>query len=231
MLQLHNKQYLKINFHRDKALTYSLRPMCKEDISQVNEIDREAFPTQWPPANYQHELQNRLARYIVAIDESKTIEETGVKVYPDRGIYRLVSRVKQWLNHGRFSGSTLSPTGRQYIIGFAGIWVLADEAHITNIAVRNHYQRQGIGELLLISLTDLSRELNASIMTLEVRASNTAAQNLYKKYGFTEVGLRRGYYTDNHEDGILMSTESITSASFQAQLKRLRQAHSKKEGG
>jgi len=201
--------------------------MRKEDIAQVNKIDREAFPTQWPPPNYRHELQNQLARYIVACDEDKTIEEPEVKAPPEKGIFGLVSRVRRLLNHERFFGNKLPPSSRQYIAGFGGIWVMADEAHITNIAVRKHYQRQGIGELLLISILDLATELKADFITLEVRASNTAAQSLYQKYGFTRTGVRPGYYTDNREDGILMSTENITTALFQARLQQLRQAHSR----
>lgn len=204
--------------------------MRKEDIAQVNEIDREAFSTQWPPPNYQHELQNQLARYIVACDESKTFEEPEVKAPPEKGVSELVSRVRQWFNHDSFFGSKLPPSSRQYIVGFAGIWILADEAHITNIAVRKRYQRQGIGELLLIAIIELTRELKANFMTLEVRASNTVAQSLYHKYGFTQVGLRRGYYTDNREDGIIMSTEKITSTPFQERFQQLKQAHFRNSG-
>ncbi len=206
-----------------------VRLMCKEDIAQVNEIDREAFPTQWPPANYQHELQNRLAHYIVACDEERTVEKSEVKTSPEKGFLGLASRVRQLFNH-RFFTNELPPSGEEYIIGFAGFWIMADEAHITNIAVRELHHRQGIGELLLISTIDLATELNARIITLEVRASNTAAQNLYHKYGFTQTGLRRGYYIDNKEDAVLMSAENITSASFQAHLNRLKQAHSRKWG-
>ena len=107
---------------------------------------------------------------------------------------------------------------------------MAGEAHITNIAVREQYRRQGIGELLLISLIDLAIELDAHLVTLEVRASNTTAQSLYSKYGFIQVGLRRGYYTDNREDGVLMSLENITSAPIQANLQQLKQAHAQTWG-
>lgn len=202
--------------------------MRREDISQVTEIDREAFPTLWPPTNYHHELQNRLAHYIVACEEGKTVEET--KEAPGKGLSGLVSRVRQLFNHDHLLTNKLPQSGRQYITGFAGFWVMAEEAHITNIAVRVSHRRQGIGELLLISIIDMATELNARIITLEVRASNTAAQNLYHKYGFTQVGLRHGYYSDNKEDAVLMSVENITSASFQAQLKQLKQAHSKRWG-
>ena len=210
-------------------MLYYVRLMGKEDIAQVNEIDREAFPTQWPSANYQHELQNRLAHYIVACDEESTVEEPGVKASSEKGFPRLASRVRQLFNY-RFPTNELPPSGKEYIIGFVGFWIMADEAHITNIAVRQLYRRQGIGELLLISTIDLATELNAHIITLEVRASNNAAQNLYHKYGFTQTGLRHGYYVDNKEDAVLMSAENITSASFQVHLQRLKQAHSRKWG-
>jgi ribosomal-protein-alanine N-acetyltransferase len=207
-----------------------VRAMRKEDIPQVLEIDREAFPTLWPPPNYRRELENRLAHYIVACDEGEGVEEAEVKATPPEGFSGLVSRLKQLFNHDRFFGNELTSSGRQYIFGFAGLWIMAGEAHITNIAVRERHRRQGIGELLLISLIDLSLELDASLVTLEVRASNITAQSLYSKYGFTWVGLRRGYYTDNREDAVLMSLENITSAPVQANLQQLKQAHSQKWG-
>jgi len=207
-------------------LSCYVRLMRKEDITQVTQLDREAFSTQWPPTDYHHELQNRLAHYIVACEERKTTEAPVVEAPREKGFSGLTSRVRQLFNHNRFSGNETHQPGNEHIKGFAGIWIMADEAHIINIAVR----RQGIGELLLISTIDLATELNASIMTLEVRASNTVAQSLYHKYGFSQVGLRKGYYTDNREDAILMSTLKIASTPFQAQLNGLKRAHSKRWG-
>jgi len=163
-----------------------LRLMSQEDVPQVTEIDREAFPTLWPPANYERELKNGLAHYIVAGDEG----------------------------------------AGHHIIGFAGLWMLVDEAHITNIAVREKHRRQGIGERLLIATIELAIELGANLITLEVRSSNTEAQKLYAKYGFVRVGLRRGYYTDNREDAVLMSIEDVKSAQVKKKLERLKRAHS-----
>ena len=198
--------------------------MRKGDIPQVDEIDREAFPTQWPPPNYRHELELQLAHYFVALDETKTTLETAK---PENILDSIISPLKRLFQHERTSTKSPSST-RQYIVGFAGIWVMADEAHITNVAVRRQYQRRGIGELLLISLIDLTNQLNASFMTLEVRSSNTTAQHLYAKYAFKQVGTRPGYYLDNREDGVLMSTESITSTSFQEHFQRLKQVYFKK---
>ncbi len=200
-----------------------LRLMREEDIPQVDGIDHEAFPTLWPPPNYQRELENRLAHYIVACDEKERVKETPAKAAPGKGFSWLVSRL-------RHMASGPPPAQGQYIFGFAGMWFLADEAHIINIAVWEKHRRQGIGEALLIALIELACELDARLITLEVRASNTAARSLYAKYGFTQVGVRRGYYTDNREDGILMTLSDITSATIQQDLQRLKQAHRQKMG-
>ena len=214
----------------DENLSYYVRPMCQGDIAQVTEIDREAFPTQWPQPNYQRELRNRLSHYIVVCDEENLVEQPVGKNSSEKGVSGLVSRLKRLFSRDRFSSDGPYPSIGHYIVGFVGFWIMADEAHITTIAVRESHRRQGIGELLLISVIDRAIELKARILTLEVRVSNTAAQNLYSRYGFTKVGVRRGYYTDNREDGLTMSTEDITSNSFQARLQQLKQAHSRKWG-
>jgi ribosomal-protein-alanine N-acetyltransferase len=211
-------------------LPYYVRLMRREDIAQVAEIDREAFPTQLPPPNFQHELRNRLAHYIVACDEEKLVEQPTVKASSGNSLTRLASRLRQLFGHDRSSSDNPSPSMGNYITGFVGFWVMADEAHITSIAVREAYRRQGIGELLLLAAIDRAVELKARIVTLEVRASNTAAQNLYLRYGFTQVGVRRGYYTDNREDALVMSTEDISSAAFQRRFRQLRTALVKKPG-
>jgi len=159
---------------------YYIRPMYREDVPQVNEIDREVFPTQWPPPNYQRELQNQLARLLVACDKNKAVETHEAEVSSGKGVSGILSKIKHLFVPKR-PPNALPPSNRHYIVGFASIWILADEVHITNIAVRNFYQRHGIGELLLIATIDLSAELNAKLLTLEVRASNLPAQKLYEK--------------------------------------------------
>ena len=211
-------------------MAYYVRPMRREDVAQVIKIDREAFPTIWPPPNYQRELNNRLAHYIVTCDSERTAEVPEAKAAPENGFLRLLAKVGQLFSPNRFFGEEPPPSGREYVVGFAGIWTMADEAHLTNIAVQKPYLGLGIGELLLLSIIDLITKLNARFLTLEVRASNNVAQNLYRKYGFTQVGVRRSYYSDNREDGLLMSTEDITSAPFQERLEQLKQAHAQKWG-
>ena len=207
-------------------MPYCVRMMYKEDVAQVSEIDREAFPTQWPSANYEHELRNRLARHMVACDVAKPVEPPRVQTQPEST--RLTTAIRRLFNRNRSSSDETPLSNRHYITGFVGLWVMADETHVTAIAVREAYRRQGIGELLLIATIDLAAELKTRTVTLEVRASNTSAQSLYIKYGFNQVGVRRGYYLDNKEDGIVMTTIDITSAAFRKHLEELKQAHSQK---
>lgn len=110
------------------------------------------------------------------------------------------------------------------ILGYAGYWLILEEAHITAIAVSPEHQRRGLGELMLQELIMHAAKAGAKWVTLEVRASNTAAQQLYEKYGFTSLGRRRGYYQDNQEDALVMWTENIWQDSYQSRLKDLRQA-------
>jgi ribosomal-protein-alanine N-acetyltransferase len=92
------------------------------------------------------------------------------------------------------------------VVGYAGMWLIVGEAHVTNVAVHPDFRKKGIGELLMRSLMTLAKESGAKMMTLEVRKSNYIAQNLYTKLGFEPIGIRRGYYTDNREDAVIMWT-------------------------
>ena len=90
------------------------------------------------------------------------------------------------------------------VVEYGGIWFIIDEGHVTNIAVDEKYRSKGIGSKILEGLIQLCIDRNITAMTLEVRKSNEIAQSLYKKYGFRECGIRKGYYHDNHEDAIIM---------------------------
>lgn len=93
------------------------------------------------------------------------------------------------------------------IAGYAGMWLIIDEAHVTNIALAAAYRGAGLGEKLVRALMELARERGAVSMTLEVRVSNVKAQALYTKLGFVSRGKRRNYYTDNREDALIMWCE------------------------
>jgi len=93
------------------------------------------------------------------------------------------------------------------IAGFIGMWLVVDEAHITNIAVSPDFRRQGVGEKLLLFALEIARQHGARCGFLEVRVSNARALNLYLKHGFRYVGLRKAYYRDNDEDAFLMEVK------------------------
>jgi tRNA threonylcarbamoyl adenosine modification protein YeaZ/ribosomal-protein-alanine acetyltransferase len=93
------------------------------------------------------------------------------------------------------------------IAAYGGMWIILDEAHITNIAVHPEYRGQKIGEKLVMALLQRAKENKAAGITLEVRKSNIAARNLYKKLGFKDSGIRKGYYADTGEDAIIMWKE------------------------
>ncbi len=90
------------------------------------------------------------------------------------------------------------------VIGYGGMWVIFDEGHITNIAVHPDYRGRRIGEKILEAMMDTAKKNKVENVTLEVRTSNLAARNLYKKFGFADAGIRKGYYADNGEDAVIM---------------------------
>lgn len=90
------------------------------------------------------------------------------------------------------------------VVGYIGIWFVVDEGHITNVAVHSNYRGKKIGDKLVSEMVELCKENDLVAMTLEVRTSNTVAQNLYRKYGFKMAGIRKEYYSDNKEDAIIM---------------------------
>ncbi|MGD9685099.1 MAG: ribosomal protein S18-alanine N-acetyltransferase [Candidatus Obscuribacterales bacterium] len=113
---------------------------------------------------------------------------------------------------GYYFGAECLETG--CLIGYSGFWLVGDEAHITTLAVDPCYRRRGVGERLLVNNVLEARRSGANWLTLEVRVSNEAAQKLYFKYGFRNLGVRRHYYQDNSEDALVLWTDRITDPAF-----------------
>ena len=187
-------------------LPYTVQPMSVGDIDEVMLIDRQAFSTPWSHNAYHYEIErNDAAHYMVLRPRSADAVrrlETGWE------------RVRRWLG---------APTNHDHapILGYGGLWLMYDEAHISTIAMRPDWRGRGLGELLLVGLVLKSMELNAQVVTLEVRVGNTRAQQLYRKYEFEVVGRRRKYYTDNGEDALLMTTPSLHDEGYQEHLVEL----------
>jgi [ribosomal protein S18]-alanine N-acetyltransferase len=104
------------------------------------------------------------------------------------------------------------------VVGFAGLWLMVDDAHITTIGVHPGWRRRGIGRLLLLGLADLAVAIGARRLTLEVRPSNGAALALYGAFGFEVVGRRPGYYSDDGEDALVMTTRELDDATLREAL-------------
>jgi len=92
--------------------------------------------------------------------------------------------------------------------GYADIWTVLDEADLNSIAVRVDFRRKGIGDAIMIAMTEMLSASGVATINLEVRVSNMPAIKLYKKYGFNECGVRPGYYLDNGEDALIMKRET-----------------------
>lgn len=136
--------------------------MTLEHVNEVSELEKMCFYTPWTKKDFIKEItENKLAIYIVAIDDKK-------------------------------------------VVGYAGMWHIVDEGHITNVAVMPEYQHYGIGNKLVEKLIEISIEKNIVGLTLEVRMGNLSAQKLYTKFGFKPQGIRKRYYSDTGEDAIIM---------------------------
>jgi [ribosomal protein S18]-alanine N-acetyltransferase len=201
-----------------QVMPYIIRPMKYEDIPQVAKIDREAFPGEWvfrSQSAYKQDLDNPSIRYIVACEE-RHVPESEIKAVQKVPWFKRLFSYERRLNTS------------EDIVGFSGFWMMMREAHIIAIGVRNGYRQLGIGEGLLIATIELAQTLNANVVTLEVRASNRIAQELYRKYGFQVVGRRLKYYSSDGEDAIIMTTDTITSLPFQASFQQLKKDHAQR---
>lgn len=107
------------------------------------------------------------------------------------------------------------------LVGFAGLWLMVDEAHVVTVAVVPEQRGLGLGRLLVHALVGMARDSGMTEATLECRVSNAAARALYGSYGFYEVGLRKRYYSDNQEDAVIMTTEPLVSAPYLERYARL----------
>jgi ribosomal-protein-alanine N-acetyltransferase len=208
------------------ATAFVVEPMRVEHIPAVGAIEKLSFPQPWPQNAYRREIvENRMAHYIVARrlgDESTPAptdaqaEASGRAGQSQSGA--LIGRLSRLLKPSDPPRSPQLEEELRSIVGYAGIWVMTDEAHVTTIASHPNLRGRGIGELLLVALVHRGMEVGARWMTLEVRATNMVAQSLYRKYTFKEMGVRRRYYSDNGEDALVMWTDALDSDAFRTAL-------------
>jgi [ribosomal protein S18]-alanine N-acetyltransferase len=199
--------------HFEADRTYYIEPMQLEDIPEVSRVERRCFSNPWPESAYRRELRNPEGNhYIVLRQRQKSSAETQ-SVAEQRGRLLLLPLLRK-------------PERRiaDPIIGFAGMWILFDESHVTTIGVAPEFRGQGLGELLLVTLFDAAIRRDGQWLTLEVRVTNRTAQALYEKYGFTRQGVRRHYYSDNGEDADIMWSASLREPTYRERIEQLRES-------
>jgi len=179
---------------QDNRLNVTVRPMTLDDIENVLILDRLSFPTPWSARTYRHEINNPERSTMVVVeptDDSKSANGSNPE-----GFFRRV-----------FSPPPIQP--QTHLMAYSGFWQIVEEAHISTIAVHPNWRGKKIGELLIWIMVREAMHRKAEMVTLEVRVSNTIAQNLYQKYGFEITGRRKGYYRDNHEDAYYMTVTPL----------------------
>ena len=199
---------------------FYIEPMRLEDVPEVAKVERRCFSNPWPTSAYRRELRNLQQNCYIVLrgSDAGTMQSRGrfVEDYVDnwRGLRAL----------GLLSlrSKTQEPTAAPPIAGFAGMWQLFDEAHVTTIGVDTPYRGRGFGEALFLKLLDEAIRRGANVMTLEVRISNASAMRLYEKYGFAIHGVRPHYYSDNGEDAYLMWSPSLRDESYRATIEEHR---------
>ena len=187
------------------GLSYAVAPMRLEDVPTVYEIEQVVFTLPWSANTFIRELRdNPSSEYLVLHYNAMTSDLKERSLLP-RSMQRF------------FRTSQSDP----HLLGYGGFWVILEEAHICTLALRPEWRGRGLGELLLVLLIERAHDRQADVVTLEVRVTNIRAQNLYRKYGFREVGRRKGYYSDNGEDALIMTTDSTVSAAYRESFQQL----------
>lgn len=163
----------------------NLRYMRTSDIAQVVAIDQQSFNPPWTARSYDYEIRESQYSHMIVLEQVDGSARSSL-----------------WQ---RWFGTR--PTSAQRILAYGGLWNIADEAHISTIASHPAYRGRGLGELVLASMVAKAIHNQAAYVVLEVRVSNTAAQNLYHKYDFKIVDTKKGYYHNNGEDAYDMRLE------------------------
>ena len=234
-------------------MPYILQHMTADDIPQVSAIERMCFTMPWPTSAYRRELKTPdTNRYIVvrwvspqlatrlglpeptvsnltALDHpelrSLAHHTSNQPTAAEPGLLNRWASLLPWVrDNAQVRNGNGGPTGSDYaIVGYAGLWLMVDEAHVTTIGIHPAHRGHGAGELLFIGLADIAQQMRAHRITLEVRVSNLSAQALYRKYGLEIAGMRKRYYSDNGEDAYIMWSEPLDSPEYEKRVSALRQ--------
>jgi ribosomal-protein-alanine N-acetyltransferase len=187
-------------------LLFVVEPMVVSDLGDVMVIERLSFSFPWSERAYRFEIEQN--------ENSVTL------------VVRPAFPLSLW-DRIRGRAGVRSP-----VLGYGGLWLLVDEAHISTIAVHPQWRSKGLGELVLLSLLEQGSRRGMKNATLEVRVSNEVAQGLYRKLGFEVAGRQKRYYSDNNEDAFIMVTPPFETPGFKENLRRCRaELHARFQAG
>ena len=214
---------------------YSVRRATLADSVMLESIEREAFPGMTPTTRISRDLTRQNGLYLAAVrewhpDDRQRGPRFAIATSAEKEDDRFTARLKRNVDRYLLDYVNRPKLPPDYIAGFAGLWFVVDEAHVIIIGLREVERGKGIGELLLVSGIEQAVENDSRVITLEVRQSNDVAIELYRKYGFHKVGLRRRYYSDNDEDAVIMTTPPMRSDDYQSHFKILVEQHASKWG-
>lgn len=161
-------------------------------------------------------------RVLITPMEDKDIEQVAAIEKVSFPTAWSINTFRNELHKNRLAHYFVARIGEK-VVGYGGMWMVMDEAHITTLAVDPDYRGIKIGQMILHHLLVMAVSKNMRWATLEVRQSNNIAQNLYKKYGFTQIGIRKNYYAEEKEDAIVMWVGNLRGEAFKSRLKRLKE--------
>lgn len=180
-----------------------LTPLTSELLPAIVDLDRLCLGGLWSLDGYRRELESPNSDLLVLQKAEGRRQET------------------ECISPSPHPPISLPP---YLLLGFACLWAIADEAHITILAIHPDYRRQGLGRFLLITLLKFACQRGLKWATLEVRASNQAAISLYQQLGFQEAGRRKRYYQDNGEDALILWRGGLRQPDFPQTLNHWQQA-------
>ena len=200
------------------ARRYQLDRMGPQDIDEVARIERRSFTSPWPMAAYRRELRRteQNTYLVLRTDSDAHSLDDGRGVRAHLPFVNLLRRDSSDEAHR--------------IAGFAGMWQIYDEAHVTTIAVDPRMRGRGFGEVLFVALLAEATKRGTTWLSLEVRASNRIAQRLYEKYEMAAYSRRKGYYMNDGEDALVMWSRSLRDPAYVARLNALRDQVQRKVG-
>jgi len=191
-----------------EGLPFAIEAMELDDVPTISAVERAVFTMPWSSSAYEYELRYNPSSSFMVLRYLPWRYEADAEGRLSRTVRRLLHPERE----------------DRSLLGYGGLWMMVDEVHISTLALREEWRGRGLGELLLATLIETAKNRGAAVVTLEVRVSNLRAQRLYTKYGLSVVGERKRYYSDNHEDALIMTTEPLANAAFTQRYAALTQA-------